>query len=126
MTDNAAPTKTTSGEKGCRRHGLLASFVPFRWLAIAVGADILYRVLNDQITVTLSPEYFPEYFSVFKRRQFGLLLEAVGWYEAPVRSAFAVGAWHDGAYLGGPVGTILACRRVRRWRCEEGCGSLVR
>jgi len=30
-----------------------------------------------------------------------------------VRPAFAIGAWHDGAYLGGALGTVMACFWVR-------------
>lgn len=181
---------------------LLTRFAPVVWLPLAMVAATLYGILNDQITVTLSPEYF----SVFKRRQFWELLQAegltnaparlqavvigaaatwwfgfllgifvgvagvvgrsprlttrdflkavglvmliaastslafgaVGYAQGPVRHggntasidaawpflqgiretrrAFAVGMWHNGAYLGGLIGTILACFRVRRWR----------
>lgn len=31
-----------------------------------------------------------------------------------VRAAFAVGWWHNGAYLGALIGTIAACRQARR------------
>lgn len=165
-------------------------------IGIGILGATLYGILNDQITVTLSPEYF----SVFKRAQFadvleipawgmplrlqavivgtlatwwfGLLLGGVlgiismvgrqralltrdyvravagimaftlvlsmafglfGYLIEPVikptsevwpfltgihvvRPAFAVGAWHDGAYLGGGLGTLLACFWVRRRR----------
>lgn len=167
------------------------------WIGIGVVAATLYGILNDQITVTLSPEYF----SVFKRAQFAFILEKDGWQNAPtrvqsilvgtlatwwfglllggvlslfgmagrcpalpnrdyvyavvgimafslalsmvcglvgyliepvvkptpddwpflwgiqaVRPAFAIGFWHDGAYLGGGLGTLIACFWTRRRR----------
>ena len=167
---------------------------------LGVSAAVLYGILNDQITVTLSPEYF----SVFKRHQFsealwqagltnaptrlqavfvgtlatwwfGFLLSivlsiigragrrlplptrsylqaiagimlftlglsvfcgALGYLAKPllkpnvnnwpflkgihdVRPAFAIGFWHDGAYLGGFLGTILAGIWVKRKRAAR-------
>ncbi len=167
------------------------------WTSLATLVAALYGVVNDQITVTLSPEYF----SVFKRAQFGPDLEAAGLSQSPVRvqavlvgilatwwfggllgavlslaglagrrcplptrdflravlgimlltlclsffsflaayaaepavkptaegwpfltgiqavrAAFAVGWWHNAAYLGGLLGTILACVRIRNRR----------
>ena len=180
----------------------LARLAPAAWVPMATLAAALYGIVNDQITVSISPEYF----SVFKRRQFWDLLAAAGLENAPTRvqailigaaatwwfglllglivgvagvvgrsprlttrgflravglvmlvaavtslalgvwgythaplrhgsasgeieamwpfldgiqdtrHAFAVGFWHDGAYLGGLIGTILACVRVRKWR----------
>jgi hypothetical protein len=181
---------------------LATRLAPATWVPLAIVAAVLYGIINDQITVSLSPEYF----SVFKRQQFWDLLVAarfenaptrvqaivigaaatwwvgmllglmvgvagaigraprlttrqflkavglvmlvaagtslafgcVGCAQGPVRHgsepgkideiwpflqgirdtrrAFAVGCWHDGAYLGGLIGTILACWRVRKWR----------
>jgi hypothetical protein len=51
------------------------------WLGVSVLGATLYGILNDQITVTLSPEYF----SVFKCRQFAPVLEWTGLLNAPVR-----------------------------------------
>lgn len=167
------------------------------WIGIGVLGATLFGILNDQITVTLSPEYF----SVFKRYQFAEVLEQAGLLYAPtriqavligtlatwwfglflgivlgisslvgrhpplptikylravggimlftlslcllfgiagylaepiikpdtdhwpflyriheVRRAFAVGFWHDGAYLGGFVGTLLASFWAQRER----------
>ncbi|MCW3095319.1 MAG: signal peptide and transrane prediction [Chthonomonadaceae bacterium] len=167
------------------------------WIGIGVLGATLYGILNDQITMTLSPEYF----SVFKRAQFMENLYQFGLLEAPVRvqavligtlatwwfglflgialgissmvgrysalstqdylravvgimvctfalslvfglvaylvepaikpvpanwpflrdihavrGAFAIGAWHVGAYLGGFVGTVLACFWAQRRR----------
>lgn len=167
------------------------------WQAIAILSAVIYGIVNDQITLTLSPEYF----TVFKRSEFYTLLQALGMEDAPVRieavivgvaatwwfgsvlaiflsvagiagrtrrlttrvylraivmvmavtglvsvtsgliaylaepminptiedwpfldgiravrPAFAVGWWHNGAYIGALAGTILACIRVRRQR----------
>ncbi len=184
---------------------LLSKLAPILWINLAMVAAVLYGILNDQVTITLSPEYF----TVFKRQQFGLLLEAMGLMDAPPRlqamaigtaatwwfglflgvivslfgtlgrapslttrgfirviglvlavaamisvlfgaagyvlapripgfgtasivenwpflhgireqrRAFAVGFWHDEAYLGGVVGTVVACVYVRRWRRRQ-------
>lgn len=70
------------------------------WIGIGVVGATLYGILNDQITVTLSPEYF----SVFKRAQFGDVLEQIGWLHAPIRlHAVLVGTlatWWFGLFLG--------------------------
>jgi len=70
------------------------------WIAIAVFAAVLYGIINDQITTTISPEYF----SVFKREQFAPLLDQVGLLDAPTRvQAVAVGVaatWWYGLFLG--------------------------
>ena len=64
----------------------------------------LYGILNDQITVTLSPEYF----SVFKRAHFADVLSYVGWLHAPTRlQAVLVGTlatWWFGLFLGIALG----------------------
>jgi hypothetical protein len=185
---------------------LFVRFAPIVWINLAMAAAVLYGILNDQVTVTLAPEYF----SLFKRRQFAPLLEGLGWIDAPLRlqavaigaaatwwfglllgmavslagsvglrprlrtagflkavgqvlliaastsllfgaaaylaepalgtfsqeehriyetafgairnwrGFFAIGWWHTGAYLGGLVGTIVACARA--WRCRRGGG----
>jgi hypothetical protein len=78
-----------------RRISLLAG-----WIALSVLCASLYGVLNDQITVTISPEYF----SVFKREQFDLLLSSIGLENAPTRiQSVAVGiasTWWVGLFLG--------------------------
>ncbi len=174
-----------------------------RWLGISVAAAVLFGIVNDQVTITISPEYF----TVFKRAQFGAALGATGTLDAPARvqaivvgtlatwwfglllgamltyagtrgkapaictprfvravgvvmgvtlglaaiagaagyafaaaidlhgaswpflvgiddqiHAFAVGAWHDGAYLGGAVGTLIEYWRIRRERRQMGAG----
>lgn len=166
-------------------------------MVLAAMLAAVYGVVNDQITVTLSPEYF----SVFKRQQFSDALRAFDLADAPtrvqavlvgvlatwwfglllgavlgavgtlgrrpplhtreflrvvvgvmaftvvlsvlfgavayatepavrpdadqwpflegishVRGAFSMGWWHDGAYLGGVLGTMLACFWTRRRR----------
>jgi hypothetical protein len=179
------------------KHPLNRPYLMLVSVAVAMVAAVLYGILNDQVTVTLSPEYF----SVFKRLQFMLYLQQAGLQDAPtriqavlvgvratwwfglflgtilglnnvvgrrppvtvrqyvqavtgimlftlsisvllgsigyitepsikpdalnwpflsgihgVRAAFAVGFWHDGAYLGGFLGTLLAALWVQRQR----------
>jgi hypothetical protein len=69
------------------------------WLAISVLLATAYGILNDQITVTISPEYF----SVFKRHMFWWLVSGLVEHGAPLRiQAAAVGAaatWWYGAFL---------------------------
>jgi uncharacterized membrane protein len=69
------------------------------WLAMAIVLATLYGILNDQITVTISPEYF----SVFKRRMFWWLVGPMVENGAPLRlQAAAVGAaatWWYGGFL---------------------------
>jgi len=76
------------------------------WTGLATLTSVLYGVVNDQITVTLSPEYF----SVFKRAQFGPALEAAGLSQSPVRvQAVLVGAlatWWFGCFLGAVLSSI--------------------
>ncbi len=70
------------------------------WVALGIAAATLYGILNDQITVSLSPEYF----SVFKREQFADVLRGAGLQNAPARvQAIFVGAlatWWFGLFLG--------------------------
>jgi hypothetical protein len=74
------------------------------WIGIGVGGATLYGILNDRITVNLSPEYF----SVFKRAQFADVLAQVGWMQAPLRlQAVLVGTlatWWLGLFLGIALG----------------------
>ena len=59
------------------------------WIALAILFATLYGVVNDQITLTFSPEYF----TVFKKGQFWFPLMQAGLIDAPVRSqAVLVGA----------------------------------
>lgn len=70
------------------------------WIVMAVVAASLYGTVNDQITVTISPEYF----SVFKRRQFAPVLAATGLTTVPTRAqALLIGTlatWWFGLFLG--------------------------
>jgi len=89
------------------------------WIALAVLAAVAYGIVNDQITATISPDYF----SVFKRAQFAPVLEHTGMTDSPTRvQALVVGAmstWWYGLFLGivlgisGMVGrgTPLSTRR---------------
>lgn len=70
------------------------------WLALAIVAAVLYGVFNDQITCTISPEYF----SVFKHRQFAAALSQWQLINASVRVQTCVVAtlstWWYGLFLG--------------------------
>jgi hypothetical protein len=201
LLDDAVPPGSRSAPPS-----LFSRLAPIVWIDLAMLVGALYGILNDQITVTLAPEYF----SVFKRQQFRPLLEAIGWTGAPARLQaipigaaatwwfglilgmlvslvgtvgrwprlttrgfvravgtvmataaamsllcgavaylveplipiasgqehrlfesvfgpihewrrfFAVGWWHNGAYLGGMLGTMVACARVWKWRRDGG------
>ena len=70
------------------------------WVCLGILGAALYGILNDQITVTLCPEYF----SVFKREQFAPALEQMGLLNAPTRiQALLVGTlatWWFGLLVG--------------------------
>jgi hypothetical protein len=70
------------------------------WIGIAVVAAVLYGLINDQITITISAEYF----ATFKRDQFAPVLQQVGLLGAPTRiQAVIIGAlaaWWYGLFLG--------------------------
>ncbi len=84
------------------------------WQWLAVLSAVLYGILNDQITLTISPEYF----TVFKRQQFGPLLQAFGLEHAPVRvEALVVGTaatWWFGCFLGMILGVVSTAGRAPR------------
>ncbi len=73
-----------------------------------IVAGALYGVVNDQITITISPEYF----SVFKHRQFLPLLDSMRVADAPIRvQAIVIGisaSWWVGQILGFFVGIASA------------------
>jgi hypothetical protein len=114
MSDDTTREAATSLSKPASRPSPVARLAPVAWITLAVLAASLYGILNDQVTVTISPEYF----SVFKRRQFGPLLEAIGWEEAPTRvQAIAIGTaatWWFGLLLGIMVTTTGVIGRRRR------------
>jgi hypothetical protein len=70
------------------------------WIGIAVAAAAMYGIVNDQITATISPEYY----SVYKHQQFAPALKQIGLTDAPTRvQALAVGVmatWWFGLFLG--------------------------
>lgn len=77
---------------------------PFRiisaWIVISVISAVVYGIINDQVKISLSSEYF----SVFKRQQFDPFLNMTGTSAAPVRTqALVVGTaatWWFGLLLG--------------------------
>jgi hypothetical protein len=102
-----------------RKPGLPERLAPLAWVNLSMAAAVLYGILNDQVTVTISPEYF----SVFKRWQFGPLLEAFGWEEAPTRlQAVLIGTaatWWFGLFLGMMVSLMGTVGRSRRLTTSE-------
>ncbi len=70
------------------------------WICITVICSVLYGIINDQITATISPEYY----SVYKHRQFSPALEMFGLMDAPMRvQAVVIGTlatWWYGLFLG--------------------------
>ena len=75
------------------------------WLMLAVLCAVVYGIVNDQITVTLAPEYF----SVFKRAQFGPALELAGLVTAPTRvQAILVGTLASTPESVAPIDAIAA------------------
>jgi hypothetical protein len=111
--------KTSGVRSGPSGSGWWARFAPFWWVCAAVAAAVLYGIMNDRITVTLSPEYF----SVFKRWQFGPLLEATGLDQAPTRvQAILIGAsatWWFGLLLGIMVSLTGTLGRLPRLESRD-------
>lgn len=85
---------------GAAKTVLWRTGILFLWIVLAVMGSVLYGLINDQITVTISPEYY----SVFKRRQFAPVLGPMGLADASPRMlAMFVGAlatWWYGLFLG--------------------------
>ncbi|HEY3330578.1 MAG TPA: hypothetical protein VGK19_11190 [Capsulimonadaceae bacterium] len=81
-----------------------ASIITWTFVGIVLGAA--YGVVNDQLSVTASPEYY----SVFKHQQFLPLLTAFGADAAPLRlQAVVVGVcatWWFGMLLGLAIGIV--------------------
>jgi hypothetical protein len=70
------------------------------WIAITVVFAVLYGVVNDQMTVSISSEYY----SVYKYGQFMPWLDKYGLVDAPLRvQAVLIGTlatWWYGVFLG--------------------------
>lgn len=92
---------------------------------LATIVSAAYGVVNDQITVTFSPEYF----SVFKRGQFWDALEQFGMADAPRRlQAMLVGAlatWWFGLSLGLLLGVVGASGQRPIFRTREFLRAVV-
>lgn len=74
------------------------------WIGLAIFLAVLYGIANDQITVTLSPEYF----SVFKRAQFWPALELAGLSQAPTRVQDVLVGSLASWWFGGLLGIVLS------------------
>lgn|GEM_PF-2409317 len=79
---------------------LLRSGMLLIWICITVIGSVLYGIINDQITATISPEYY----TVYKHRQFTPALKEFGLIDAPMRVQAVVIAtlatWWYGLFLG--------------------------
>jgi len=74
------------------------------YTAIAAAAAVLYGIVNDQVTVTIAPEYY----SVLKRHEFAVILDRAGLLSAPPRFQVVVlgviGSWWLGLWCGAALG----------------------
>lgn len=93
----------------------ISILIMIMWISLAVICAVLFGIFNDQITVTISPEYY----SVFKHEQFALVLEQFGLIDAPTRvQAVVIGTvatWWYGLFLGivlGICGMIGRCSPI--------------
>ncbi|MCX6344067.1 MAG: hypothetical protein NT018_03195 [Armatimonadetes bacterium] len=79
---------------------VIRTILLFLWIGIAVVGSVIYGALNDQVTVTISPEYY----NVYKHRQFAPALEYLGLINSPLRfQASVIGAiatWWYGLFFG--------------------------
>lgn len=95
------------------------------WIAISVVAAVIYGVVNDQITATISPEYF----SVFKQHQFAAAIESAGLTDAPMREqAVLVGVlstWWFGLFLGVVLGFCGIAGRNADLSTRRFAGTVV-
>lgn len=107
------------------------------WIAIAIISASIYGIVNDQISATISHEYF----SVFKRNQFALPLQHYGLFTAPMRiQAVFIGVistWWYGLFLGimlgincmighsKPLPTIPYLRLIARVIITAFCTSVL-
>jgi hypothetical protein len=95
------------------------------WVCLSTLCATLYGIINDQVTVTLSPEYF----SVFKREQFWSPLVQAGLLDAPARvQAVLVGAlatWWFGLLVGIVLGTSGMVGRQRPLSTRDYLGAVA-
>lgn len=80
-----------------RKFGVITSFI---FIAILVAG--VYGILHDQITYSISPEYFTK----FKYRQFGFEPEWFGGHRATVAAIGFLATWWMGLFIGIPLGLL--------------------
>lgn len=80
-----------------RKFGVFTSFM---FIAIVVAG--IYGILHDQITYSISPEYFTK----FKYRQFGFEPEWFGGHRATVALIGFLATWWMGLFIGIPLGLL--------------------
>lgn len=80
-----------------RKFGVFTSFI---FIAILVAG--VYGILHDQITYSISPEYFTK----FKYKQFGFEPEWFGGHRATVAVIGFLATWWMGLLIGIPLGLL--------------------
>lgn len=80
-----------------RKFGVFTSFI---FIAILVAG--VYGILHDQITYSISSEYFTK----FKYRQFGFEPEWFGGHRATVAAIGFLATWWMGLFIGIPLGLL--------------------
>jgi len=80
-----------------RKFGVFTSFI---FIAILVAA--VYGILHDQITYSISTEYFTK----FKYKQFGFEPEWFGGHRSTVAAIGFLATWWMGLFIGIPLGLL--------------------
>jgi predicted secreted protein len=80
-----------------RKFGVFTSFI---FIAIVLAG--IYGILHDQITYSISPEYFTK----FKYRQFGFEPEWFGGHRKTVAAIGFLATWWTGLFIAIPLGLI--------------------
>jgi hypothetical protein len=80
-----------------RKFGVFTSFI---FIAILVAG--IYGILHDQLTYSISPEYFTK----FKYRQFGFEPEWFGGHRQTVAAIGFLATWWAGLFIGISLGLI--------------------
>lgn len=80
-----------------RKFGVFTSFI---FVAILIGG--IYGILHDQLTYSISPEYFTK----FKYRQFGFKPEWFGGHRATVAAIGFLATWWAGLFIGISLGLL--------------------
>ncbi|RXK59243.1 hypothetical protein ESA94_13965 [Lacibacter luteus] len=80
-----------------RKFGVITSLI---FIVIIIAG--IYGILHDQITYSISPEYFTK----FKYKQFGFESEQFGGHRATVAVIGFLATWWMGLFIGIPLGLL--------------------